>query len=258
MRGLGTTALVVSIVLATGMMIDFLWVLPQAGRWALWAAALAAIVITFAISVVRSTFRRGNAFDLAAVAERGNGALEEQLTGAVGLLGSGSRSHGSASLIAAVAERAAEHAGSVELSRVVPWQRATAWLAIGLAGLGLVASPLYLWPDTYGKLARHFLSPWAGVERPGRLVLSVRPGDQAVPVGADISISASLRARLAIDAVPGEAWLEWSAAGGTTRHRTAMPVCAGKILNRKYLQVGRREISRSCCRDWHGRSLIAS
>jgi len=233
MRGIGTTALVVSIVLATGMVIDFLWVLPQAGRWAIWGAALAAIVITFAISVVRSTFRRGNAFDLAAVAERGHGALEEQLTGAVGLLGGGGRSHGSPRLIAAVAERAAEHAGSVEPSRVVPWKKATARLAIGLAGLGLVTSPLYWWPDTYGRLARHFLFPWAGVERPGRLVLSVRPGDQALPVGADLSISASVRARLAIDAVPGEAWLHWSAAGQTARHRTAMPVSSGKDSDEK-------------------------
>ena len=38
LRGLGTTAAVVSVVMAMGMTADFLWALPQAIRWASWGA----------------------------------------------------------------------------------------------------------------------------------------------------------------------------------------------------------------------------
>ena len=38
-RGVGTTAAVVSLVIALGMTADFLWALPQALRWGSWGAA---------------------------------------------------------------------------------------------------------------------------------------------------------------------------------------------------------------------------
>ncbi len=238
MRGLGTTALVVSIVLAMGMLTDFLWVLPQAGRWAIWAAALASIVITFAISVVRSTFRRGNAFDLAAVAERGNGALEEQLTGAVGLLGSGSRSHGSPRLIAAVAERAAEHAGSVELS-----SGGSVGTSNRMAGDGAHWS----WPGDCSALsvarrpgdrARHFFPGRASSGRAARALGT--PVTRLCRWGRSIL---HLRRHYAARPMPCPAWPEWSAAGDTT-HRTAMPVSRGKISKEENVCTKSREISR--------------
>jgi hypothetical protein len=243
LRGLGTTAVVVSLVVALGMTADFLWALPQAVRWGSWGAALVAILIAFALSVVRLTLRRSSAFDLAAVVERGHPAMGEQLTGAVALLGGGSPSHGSPRLIAAVADRAAEQASVVEPARVIPWRSAFSRLAMGLAALGLLAAPLLFWPDTYGKLGRHFLMPWADVERPGRHVLAVLPGDRALPFGADLSVSAAVRSRLAIDSVPREAWLHWSAEGERVSHRVAMPVVPGK-------QTGDGSASMKSARDY--------
>ena len=79
---------------------------------------------------------------------------------------------------------------------MIPWRRSGWRLAIGLGVLFALAAPLFVWPETYGQLVRHFLMPWADVERPGRHVLLVSPGDCAVPLGADLSVTASVRARL--------------------------------------------------------------
>ena len=213
-----------SVAMVTGMAADFLWELPQAAHWAIWGVAVAAMAITFAVSVLRSTLRARSAFDLAAAAEKCHPGMEERLTGAVALLGGGATSHGSPSLIAAAVDRAAEDVACVEPSRVIPWRRARSRLAIGLVALGAVSAPLLVWPETYGRLARHFFMPWADLERPARHVLDVSPGDKVLPVGADLSITASVRSRLPIDPLPGEAWLEWSGEGETATHRLAMPV----------------------------------
>jgi hypothetical protein len=228
LRGLGTTAMVVSVVMAIGMIADFVWMLPQTVRWVIWGVATGVMAVTFAMSVLGAMIRRRSAFDLAAAAERGHPSIEEQLTGAVDLLGSGALPHGSPRLIAAVADRAAEQAGSVEPSRVIPWRRALNRLAIGLIVFGAVAAPAGWWPDSYGRLARRFFMPWTDALRLGRHSLDVSPGDKAVPVGADLSVRAAVRARLPIDRVPEEAWLEWSSEGDAAKHRVAMAVVPAK------------------------------
>ena len=203
LRGLGTLAIVVTVVTATGMAADFLWELPQPAHWAIWGVAVAAMAITFAVSVLAATVRPRAAFDLAAAAEKCHPAIEERLTGAVALLGGGSLSHGSPSLIAAAVDRAAEEVDCVEPSRVIPWRRAWSRLAIGLVALASVGAPLLVWPETYGRLARHFFMPWADVERPARHILAVSPGDKALPVGESVTITASVRSRLPIDQLAG-------------------------------------------------------
>ena len=205
--------------------------LPQTLRWGTWGAAVAAAATALGATVVWPAFRRRSAFELAAAAERGQGGMHEQLTGAVALLGNPAPAHGSPSLIAAVAERAAEQVGQIEPASVVPWGRTLRRAAIGAAALGLLAAPLLFWPDDYGKLTRHFLMPWSDVERPGRYVIAVLPGEKALPVGADLAVSASVRARLAIDRVPGEAYLEWAAEGEATIHRVPMPAAAAQELD---------------------------
>ena len=134
-RGLGATALVASIAAAVGMAADFLWVLPPVLRWANLGAAAIAVAIAFCATVVSAILRRPGAFGLAAMAERVHPGVGELLTGAVGLLGGASPSHGSPKLIAAVVDRAAECVQEVEPSRVVPWRRAGWRLSIGLGAL---------------------------------------------------------------------------------------------------------------------------
>ncbi|MFI5259254.1 MAG: hypothetical protein ACHQ01_06570, partial [Candidatus Limnocylindrales bacterium] len=223
LRGLGTTALVVASGAALGMAADFTWVLPQAARWAIWGAWLAAGSFVIIVSVLRPIVRRFVAFDLAALAEQSHPELGEQLTGAVALSGGDVHAHGSPALIAALAERAAAQSSTVEPARASSWRPAALRLAWGLLALGLLAAPLRIWPTTYGTLGRRFLMPWAGLDRVGRLVLSVAPGDRVMAIGAELTVTASVRARLGSDTVPDGAWLEWSADGEPAGHRVAMP-----------------------------------
>jgi len=222
-RGLGTTALVIAAGAALGIAADFAWVLPQAARWAIWGAWLAAGSFAIIVTVLRPIVRRFVAFDLAALAEQTHPELGEQLTGTVSLLGGVVPAHGSPALIAALAERAAAVAATVDPSRASSWRPAALRLACGLLAFGMLAAPLGIWPATYGTLARRFLMPWAAFDRVGRLVLTVAPGDRVMAIGAELTFTASVRARFGADSVPEGAWLEWSADGQAAGQRVAMP-----------------------------------
>ena len=157
------------------------------------------------------------------MAERSHPEIGEPLTGAVALLDEGLPAHGSPALIAALAAQAAEQASRLVPSRAIPWQGSLTKLAFGLLALGLLAAPIRIWPQSYGTLARRFLMPWVDLDRVGFDILTVKPGDQVVPVDADLAITASLRSRFGLSPSTGDAWLEWSYQGETTPHRVLMP-----------------------------------
>ena len=128
-------------------------------------------------------------------------------------------------MIAALADEASAEVATVDPARAVPWRRPARWCALGLAVLGLSAAPAVLWPATYGILARRFLTPWADLERIGRFVITVAPGDRIAAIGADLTVGAQVRPRFGNLTPPESAWLEWTEAGGDGAwHRVAMPV----------------------------------
>ncbi len=227
LRGLGTTILVMALCAAMGMAADLAWVLPQVTRWAIWGVWLAIGGLIFLLTILRPLFRRFGAFDLAAVAERGHPELGERLTGAVALLGNGRAPHGSPTLIAALAEEAVAEARTVKPAGAVSWSRAGRRFAGALLVLGLIASPASRWPDSYGTLARRFLMPWADIDRIGRFVVTVAPGDKVLAVGSDLTVSAGIRPLLGIGPTPESAWLEWTADGDAGPQRIAMPPASG-------------------------------
>jgi hypothetical protein len=224
LRGLGSTMLVMALCAAMGMVADLAWALPQPARWAIWGTWLAFGGLALILTTLRPTVRRFGAFDLAAVAERGHPELGERLTGAVALLGKGRAPHGSPALIAALAREAVAEARTVKPSGAVSWSRATRRLAGGLLAFGLLAAPAFLWPDSYGALARRFVMPWADIDRISRFVVTVAPGDKVLAIGSDLTVSASVRPLLGIGPAPESAWLEWTAEGDTSPQRIAMPI----------------------------------
>ncbi len=228
--GLGWTALGLAAGAALGMAADFAWVLPQGVRWAFWAAWVASSFVTCVATVIRPIARRSGVFDLAAVAERSHPEIGEPFTGAVSLLDESSRPHGSPALISAIVAQAAEQAGRIVPSRAIPWRRACTRLACGFVALGLLAAPIPIWPHSFGTLARRFLMPWVNLDRVGPEILIVKPGDQVLPVGVDLPITASLRSRFGLSPSSGDAWLEWSFEGESASHRVAMPRAPGETL----------------------------
>ncbi|MGP0062270.1 MAG: hypothetical protein ACLQGP_01545 [Isosphaeraceae bacterium] len=223
LRGLGTTILVMALCAAMGMAADLAWVLPQLARWAIWGVWLAIGGLALILTALRPLVRRLGAFDLASVAERGHPELGERLTGAVALLGSGRAPHGSPSLIAALASEAIAESRTVKPARAVSWSRAARRLAGGILVLGSLVTPAFLWPDSYGALARRFVMPWADIDRIGRFVVTVTPGDKVLAVGSDLTVSASVRPLLGIGPTPDAAWLEWIPEGDASPQRIAMP-----------------------------------
>jgi hypothetical protein len=165
------------------------------------------------------------ALDLAAVAERTHPELGERLTGAVALTcpHQDQPAQGAPALIAALTAEAAAQVATLDLSRAVPWRRPVQWSALGLLFLATAAVPAALWPGTYGVLARRFLAPWSNLERIGRFVITVTPGNRIVAVGSDLTVNARVQPRFGNHAAPDAAWFEWTEAGGNgTWHRVAM------------------------------------
>ncbi|HEX8203409.1 MAG TPA: hypothetical protein VF590_23235, partial [Isosphaeraceae bacterium] len=204
LRGLGTAALVLALGAALGMAADFFWELSRGARWAIWGAWVAAGGLALLLGVVRPLVRRLGWTDLAAVAERGFPGLGERLTGAVGLLAG--RPHGSPALIAALADEAAAQTRTLNLARAVPAWKARLRFALGAGALGLVLAPAVVRPDPFAALWHRFLAPWAGLDRVGRFVITVEPGNRVVPLGSDLTISATVRPRFLGTPVPDDAW----------------------------------------------------
>jgi hypothetical protein len=227
LRGIGVVALAGTVGALLGMGADLAAPLPQAARWFLWGAWLTAVATALVLALLRPLLRRVGALDLAAVAERSHPQLGERLTAAVALVcpQRDTPVQGAPALIAALADEAAREVATVDPARAVAWRRPVRWCALGLLVLGLIAAPAAVWPATYGILAHRFLAPWSDVERIGRFVITVMPGDCIAALGSDLTISARVRPRFGNHATSDSAWLEWTEVRGKSDwHRVAMPI----------------------------------
>lgn len=220
-RGLGVVCAVVAVGAAIGMAADIAFVLPQVVRWVLWLVWLLMSGWALGVTVARPMLRRVSWTDLAAVAEEGHPRLGERLTSAVALLDAHDHAHGSRVLIGALAEDAVAQSRNLDLTSAIGWHRAGRWLGLGAVALLIVATPPLVKPDPFAALMKRFLMPWADLERIGRFVVAVRPGDTLIARGSDVAIAADVRPRFGTASAPEEAWLEWSNSTGEP-HRAPM------------------------------------
>ncbi len=225
LKGIGSVAVVAALGVILGMLADFAWPLPSIARWGIWSVWVVACVVTFLVAVVRPLTRSVGGLELAALAERAQPELEEQIVSSVALLSEGERTHGSRALIDALTAQAVNTANLIDARKAISADKAWQRLAVGSLLALLVAGPALIQPDPFGTLARRFLAPWAELDRVGRFSLRINPGDKTVALGADLPINAWLspRAGLSFGALPPDtAWLEWDdESGKTTRVRMA-------------------------------------
>jgi hypothetical protein len=190
------------------------------------------------VAATRPMVRRSGALALAALAERSHPPLGESLTAAVALFDERERRreppHGSPALIAALADEAAARVSAIDPGRVIPMGAAGRRLALGAGALMLIAAPGLIRPDPFGTPARRFLAPWDDVERVGRFVVSVTPGDHSAARGADLAVSARIRSRFGAGSVPRTAWLEWTEVGGGTRRMAMSAAPTGQGPSRAF------------------------
>ena len=220
-KGLGVAGLVAALVAGLGTAADFAWDLPTPARWAIWGVWVAAVVGLVGWGVVRPWLRQSRWIDLAAVAEQADPRLGERLTGSVALLDGPDRPGISAALVDALALDAAGHAGAFDPALVKPKGMPFAWLGVGLAAVALVAAPGLAWPDPFGTLGLRFLAPWLDLDRVGRFLLAVNPGDAEASEGADFEVEARVAARFEGDTPPQVATLEWTDPQGRA-HQVSM------------------------------------
>ncbi len=192
-RGLGTLLLTIAVVAATAMTADFAYGLSFDVRLSLWSGCVIVAAGLFCVGVLRPLFRRLSWNELAAVAQSGQASFEERLTSAVSLLRD--RPHGSATLIADVVDQAVARTVEVDLRAAIPMRGALVRLAVGVACALAVIAPAVIVPDPCAAVLRRFVAPWLNIERVGRFVIDVAPGDAVVALGSDVAIEARVRAR---------------------------------------------------------------
>ena len=222
-RGLGLVALVLAVVAAVGMALDFAVAMPIVARWAIWIGWIAAGTLTLGLAVIAPLFRSAGYANLAAVAERSRPEMGERLSSTVELLSAKGKPHGSPALIAALAEDAAHRASAVNLSDGVSGRRASVTLLLGALTAGLITALPFARPDPFATLANRFLMPWAALDRASRFVVAVTPGDAVVAVGSNVPIVASVRPRFGPMPTVDSARLEWSGSDGVA-HSAVMTV----------------------------------
>jgi hypothetical protein len=209
-KGLGVASLVAAVGAALGMAADFSGNLPVPARWTIWGLWVATVVAIFGLGVLRPWLKKSRWIDLAAVAERADPKLGERLTGSIALQDRSSPSNGSPALVAALAEDAAGQIGHFDPSLVKGRGRPFRWLAVGLAGLALVAIPSFARPDPFQTLALRFFAPWMDLEKVGWFVIEVSPGDKVAAVGTEFPVQARLIPRFGSMRPPEVATLEWT------------------------------------------------
>jgi hypothetical protein len=220
--GLGSLALVLALGAVLGMAADVALVLPLVVRWMLWLAWVAAAVVVLVVLVIGPLVSRFTWADLAAVAEAGHPQLCERLTSTVDFLAQNQRHlHGSPALIAALTEETTNQAERLNLALALSSQRAIWRLGLGGLALLVVLAPSVVRPDPFRPLLGRWLAPWADIDRVGRFVIDVEPGDHVAALGAELPISATVRPRFGSAVAPDQAWLEWTEAGGRS-HRARM------------------------------------
>ncbi len=214
LRGLGILGVAGSLVASIGMVADFAWTIPDAGRWGIWLAWVTVTLFLFVKMILGPLIRRMSLLDLAALAERTESKLGEHLTGAVGLV---ETPHGSRILIEATAAEAATRVGTISPRHSVPRRRAYVWLIPGLGSMALILAPSLLQPDPFRKIAQRFFMPWSNLDRISRFVIEVPP-DRLVAIGSDLDVRAMVRDRFDLGGisnfnptktVPQTAILEW-------------------------------------------------
>ena len=230
LRGLGTSALVSAVVAAGFMAVDFVWGLPGPARWVAWNVWVLATGAGLLATLARALARGPRAVDLAAVVERGDARLGDVLTAAVDLARHQGAAYGSPALIAALTDDASARAQGIDPARIVPSGPATRRFALGMAMAALVALPCVVWDDPFGVLARRLLTPWAQIDRVGRYVVAVAPGNTHVAIGDDLIVTARVSSRLGGSAPTGGATLEWTDAETGRTHRSAMEAIEASAL----------------------------
>lgn len=232
LRGIGLTLIIVFICAIVGMLLDFLWPLPAAARWGVWASSILAVAATIYSTIYWPAFRRANLLNLAAAAELKAGDLGERLTSAVDL--SRENAHGSPGLIAALTRQADERAANVEASRIIPLRGSARTLAIGVGLLASLIVAARIVPDPVGSLWNRFLAPWKDLDPAGRFIVEVVcPGDSIASLGSSVVFSAKVRSRLNFDrgALPDKVLLEWTGTTGKAQRALMAPETSDQSPN---------------------------
>jgi hypothetical protein len=236
LKGLGTLGLVMALGATLGMAADVAFALPSFIRWAIWLTWVAALGLIVARALFPYLGRPFRWVDLAAIAESGNPELGERLTSTVDLLTDDRHAHGSPALIAALVEQTVDRAEGLDLARSLSYRRAAIRMALGCALIILLIAPSIARPEPFQQILKRFIMPWSGVDRVGRFIIDVRPGDLVTALGSDAPLSATVRSWFGSHEAPVEAWLEWDDAHGV-KHRTRMTADSDEPAPRRSFEI---------------------
>lgn len=192
LRGLGRLVFIGSVLCGLGLLVDWLWTLPQPVRLGWLAITIAAMSYTLWMAVLRPVFRKFTMAELAAIVETEYPELGERLTSAVELTNpSIPEDHKGSALMREYLE--AETLSStqhLDFRRSVPSDQARNWGWTGTIAAAALLVPFLLLSSSYSQLWARFLTPWGSHELPAALYFQVPEGDRVVARGEDLTLIA--------------------------------------------------------------------
>lgn len=192
LRGVGLVLTVFCLLLAGGLLIDYLFDFGTLARGLMLASVLVGTVITFWRGLVRPAMYTLDQTELAAMIETANPNLDEGLTSVIELNDASvpEQYRGSEVMRARLEKQVRGSMKTVNFSTAVSAGPMQKWLAAAAVACVMLVVPLFAWPDAYPTLLQRFFQPWANIQRVTNLHFEVPNGNRMVAKGSDVEITA--------------------------------------------------------------------
>lgn len=216
--GLGLTACIGSLFIATCLILDILVDLPLPVRVSLLVGAAAITMISLALGVIRPSLKRASTLELAAFVESQFPEFDERLLSSVEMMHD-QDSSASPLMKRWLYQETAQLTRKIDFAEAVDARKSVRRCWWGAGALMVLFIPTLFAGQAYGVLLSRFVNPWGNYERVQNLILTIENGDRTVPNKSDVEIKATVSWRLQPGEIPETAWLDWKTDSGQIDRR---------------------------------------
>jgi hypothetical protein len=221
LRGSGLFVVVIALLLAAGMLVDFQWELATSVRVGILLSFTGITAAVAWMSLVRPLSRRLQTAELAAVVERAHPELLERLTSTVELNDPNLPEvfKGSPYMRQLLLRQTVKSSAGIDFSGSVSARRAMRWLCIGAFTVIMLASPFVWSPSAYGLMWSRFFQPWGNHDRVANFLFDVENGNRVVARGTDVNLTVKIDWRGTAGERPETVRMNWRDVTGATDSR---------------------------------------
>ena len=221
LRGLGMVCMVMVGAFFLGLLIDWQFNLPGAGRLVVLLSLALVALGSVGFWLIRPLVRPMNMAELASLVEQANPALRARLSAMIELNDPNipEEHKGSALMRELLTKQAVSSAGVVEFTESVPSDRSFKLAGMGMVAVLLLLVPMFLFGSTYKLSINRLFSPFENLASVSNLYFEIEDGNRTVATGTDVEIRAIPKFRHGKETLPDTIELHRVLEGGDTDTR---------------------------------------